>query len=295
MIKESGIDKEYFVIKKDNDGVIVLRKWLLGARRMNPQNTTNYDGCEMDTWLLNDTDGFKSTLSAATKECLVARSINWHRYTDTEVSTILRDVFLLSLKETTNSQAQSLEPEEYLGELIKHKNGGSLKAYMKEATDASTWWLRSPSSATYYYYINASGSSGYNSALNSYCVRPALNLSVNTDVALDPATGMYYLDVEEHLYGEIEYKMEVGSTSNRPKKVRVVFEDSGIYDTSIEVCNNYEDGEPVWVTTDVNGYAVLTNTVKGTDEWKIGVHVTCKTNTKGIGYIKEPVVIVEEE
>ena len=52
----SGVEESvpYILVKKDSQGGVLLRKNCSEKKRMNPTNTTVYDGCEADVYL-NDT------------------------------------------------------------------------------------------------------------------------------------------------------------------------------------------------------------------------------------------------
>ena len=89
-VRENNTDAEYILTRKDSHGVELLRKYCYSARRMNPSNTTVYDGCEMDAWLINESTGFLSLFSATLRSNLVSRSISTFTYGDTECSYISR-------------------------------------------------------------------------------------------------------------------------------------------------------------------------------------------------------------
>ena len=73
-LEENGTPKEYILLKKDVDGCILLRAQALEARRINPTNVSNYEGSEMDNWLINEETGYMSLFNTATKNAIISRS-----------------------------------------------------------------------------------------------------------------------------------------------------------------------------------------------------------------------------
>lgn len=292
-VEENSVQKEYFVIQKDENSVVLFRKELLtDTHRMNPTNTSNYNGCEMDTWLENATDGFKSRFSSAVQSTLVARSVPYYNINDSALSYISRDIYLLSAKEIFNTKYNGLEAGEYLGGLIQMKCGNLIGYYEGTATAAS-WWSRSPYSAAQFVICIASGTSSNSGASNSYGVRPALSVARSATITYDEVGGIYLLNPSEQSYGEIEATVKVGSSETKPKKARVIVETGSLYDVAIYVSINAKDAVPVWEICDSNGEVTFANTEKSTENWEIGVKLTAKSTVRNGGYFREPTVIIE--
>ena len=291
-LKENSVDTEYILVHKDAQGCVLLRKDVYDNRRMNNTNTTVYDGCEMDVYLSDESSGFLSLFDTPTLNALAARSISTYQNGDTSCSYIDRRCYLLSNGNMFIETPTALEPEpNYVHALMKYYNTYTANTARvgKYNGSAVYWWLRSPYSGATYFNVHYNGTQGSNNATFSNGVRPALNVSVDTIVSDEGADKIYLLPSQG--YREVAFSGLVYSSHSKVTKAVVNYDAVGLYDMRVEVTNNYNDADPVWVDATSQQAVNLTNDVKTTDEWKIGIRCYGKSN--GHGYFKEPVVIME--
>lgn len=209
-IEEAGVPKEYVLLKKDDEGCILLRAYALKRQRINAENVAKYEGSEMDNWLTDDADGYLSLFNEATKTAIIPRSRPTYEDGDEECHYIDRRAFLLTYSEVTNSDQSDLEPlKSLLPALMLWK--GTADAYearicYNEDGQAVGWWLSSPFSATYFYGVG--GTSNVNGASSSSLwARPALNVSSDTIVSdegadkifLQPSESLKFLNIGKSL------------------------------------------------------------------------------------------------
>lgn len=295
-IEEAGVPKEYILLKKDQSGCILLRAKVLEARRMNATNVTNYEGSEMDDWLIDEETGFMSRFDTATKAAIVSRSRPTFDYGDTSCRYISRRAFLLTNGELFLSTPTALEPLTGLTPALMIWKGTSDantgRIAKNEADQAVLWWLSSPYSSTSFCSVFSSGSSNnYNASNTNYWARPALNVSSDTIVSDEGAEIIYLMPSKG--YREVAFSGEVLEIERRPKKAVVEYDATNLYDVAVEICNNYGDANPVWVPCTSGQEVELTNTVKQTENWKVGVR--CYGKSSLYGYFEEPIVKLEVE
>lgn len=290
-IEENGTPKEYILMKKDVDSCILLRAKALEARRMNPTNTAIYEGSEMDNWLTDDTTGFMSLFNAQTQAAIVSRSRPTFDYGDTSCRYISRRAFLLTYGELFLSAPTALEPLTGLTPALMIWKGTSDantgRIAKNEADQAVNWWLSSPySSAGFYVVYNNGTSNGISASYAGYWARPALNVSSDTIVSDEGADRIYLMPAQS--YREVSFSGKALEVAERPIKAVVEYEATNLYDVVVEVCNNYGDASPVWVPCTSGVEVELTNTVKQTTDWQVGVR--CYGKSQGYGYFEEPIV-----
>ena len=159
-VYENGNPVPYIVYKKDILGTVILRGMCSGSKRMNQTNTTVYTDSEMDAYLSDETNGFMSRFDANTKNALATRSISTYTYGDTECHYISRKCYLLSYGDMFGNRATALEPDvSQVASLMIWKGTADTNtarvAYSDSApTSAVNWWLRSPCSATSFYFVS---------------------------------------------------------------------------------------------------------------------------------------------
>ena len=295
-IEESGAPKEYILLKKDQSGCILLRAKALEARRMNATNVTNYEGSEMDDWLIDEETGFMSRFDTATKAAIVSRSRPTFDYGDTSCRYISRRAFLLTNGELFLSTPTALEPLTGLTPALMIWKGTSDantgRIAKNEADQAVCWWLSSPYSSANFYGVGSGGSSGSFSASGAnYWARPALNVSSDTIVSDEGAETIYLMPAGT--YREVCFEGKVIESVRRPARAAVEYNAVDLFDVVVEVCNNYEDDNPMWETITSGQEVTLTNTSKQTENWSVGVRCYGKAN--GYGYFEEPIVKLEVE
>ena len=291
-LEENGTPKEYILLKKDVDGCILLRAQALVARRINPTNVSNYEGSGMDNWLINEETGYMSLFDTATKNAIVSRSRPTYDYGDTQCRWISRRAFLMTMGEMFHSSTNldkepldSLVPALYIW--AKTENANTARICRNESNEAVGWWLSSPYSATSVYYVNRNGaSSNYDASYTSYWARPALNVAPATIVSDEGADTIYLLPTQE--YREVSFSGKALDVAERPVRAVVEYNTSNLYDVAVYVCNNYGDANPVWVPCTSGVEVNLTNTVKQTTDWQVGVR--CYGKSQGYGYFEEPIV-----
>lgn len=290
-IEENGTPKEYILMKKDENGCILLRAQALEARRINPTNVSNYEGSEMDNWLINEETGYMSLFSTAVKNAVVSRSRPTFDYGDSECRYISRRAFLLTQGEMFGSNQPAIEPLASLVPALfiwrQTENANTARICYNEAGQAVSWWLSSPSSAANVYYVNSSGTSNSSLASNTgHWARPALNVSPDTIISGEDADIIYLLPTQE--YREVSFSGKALETSERPARAVVEYEATNLFDVVVEVCNNYGDASPAWVQCTSGVEVELPNTVKQTTNWHVGVR--CYGKSQSYGYFEEPIV-----
>lgn len=290
-IEEAGVPKEYILLKKDVDGCILLRAKAIKTQKMNATNVTYYENSEMDNWLTNDQAGYMSLFNDMTKTAIVARSRPTFEYGDAECHYISRRAFLLTHGELFLSTPTALEPlTTIVPSLMLWKgtsDGNSARICYNEAGQAVVWWESSPYSATNFCCVITNGASNGSSASNTInWARPALNVSSDTIVSDEGAEIIYLMPSKG--YREVAFSGEVLEIERRPKKAVVEYDATNLYDVAVEICNNYGDASPVWVPCTSGVEVELTNTVKQTTDWQVGIR--CYGKSQGYGYFEEPIV-----
>lgn len=297
-LNENGVDVDYILTRKDQNGVELLRKRAYTSRRMNHSNTTVYDGCELDQWLTNTETGFLSLFSETLRSNLVNRSISTFTYGDSDYHYISRNCYLYSYGDMFLTMPSQLYAEVNVVSALMI-NKGTIDANSaricrnNEDTSAVYYWLRSAHSATYFWYVNGNGAAYNGYASNSGSVRPVLNVSPDTIVSDEDANIIYLLPEEKQKI--IEFEGKVGESSARPKKVLVRVNSDNLETISLKVCNNYGDTIPTWETVALGQETALQNATKQTDNWIIGIQCYGEVIGLSDGYFEEPIILVEAE
>lgn len=293
-IEESGVPKEYILIRKDTEGCVLLRALALVAQRMNPTNTAVYTDSEADNYLNNEETGFLSLFDSATKMAFVARSRPTFEYGAQICYYISRRAFLLTYGELYLSAPTAIEPLTTVLPALMNWSGksdvNSSRIAYNEAGQAVFWWLSSPYSGSAFYYVYTNGSSNCNSATTGfYWLRPALNVSSDTIVSDEGADIIYLMPSKG--YREVSFSGKALEIAKRPKKAVVEYNASNLYDIQVEICNNYGDSVPAWVAVTSGSQVELPNTVKQTDKWQVGIR--CYGKSSLYGYFEEPIIKLE--
>ena len=208
LIKEDNTYKQYLLTRKDSQGCELMRKYVCAnTKRMNPTNTTVYDGCELDQWLTNTETGFLSLFDSNLLSKIVNRNISTYAYGDTECHYIQRNCYLYSYGDMFGTESTNLNPEvSVVGALMINRgtsNTNIARIAKASAEDSAVvYWLRSANSATNFWLVLDYGATFSDSATTSLSVRPVLNVSPDTIVS-DEGAGIIYLLPEQAAYGKI--------------------------------------------------------------------------------------------
>ena len=284
----------YLPLRKDADGVVLLRDEVLDGRRINATNDATYIGSEMDTWLNDAAAGYLSRFDAKMRAAIIPTAIKVKPPDADAVQEIARSVYLLSESEVGSGTVA--EGDSMLDALKAHKgvtDANKARIALNSAGSASYWWLRSAGSASQTRCVGSNGSvfSGY--ASGSYCPRPAFKVANATMVSDGTEDTIYILPDAGRLYREMQFTAYCGQTDKRPKKARVQVDITNATTYDMYVSNNAKDANPTWVACAPDQVVVLGNTTKETDKWEIGVKVYAQSG--GRATCSEPVVIVETE
>lgn len=282
---------------QQGNSVLIMPKLYYAGHRMNPTNTTEYNGSEMDTWLMSEeSSGYRmSYLSAAFRNCLVSTTIESYSIEQDATLSLSRDIFLASETEVGNA---STHPEgvSYLDALktaADTTNNNTARIAYNTAGVAGPWWLRSPASAAQFRYVNANGYAyGINAAYGN-SVRPIYSVAPATLVSDQGADTIYLFPDSAAAYREIDITIGMGQSTNRPKKARILTAVTNATESSIQATNNYKDATPTWETVGTDGTVTFANATKTTDNWELGVKLYAKSQTKAT--FTEPAMIVETE
>lgn len=284
----------YWPIRKDTDGVVLLRQHVLDdTRKMNATAEATYIDSLMDTWLNDSTAGYLSYFDEKMRACIIPSSIKIKPYNSDVVTEIARKAYLLSKDEATTG---GVEGESVLPMLKVHTgettDGGARKAYDREGS-ILFWWLRTAVDAEQFRFVRANGDIGLTKAVNGCSVRPAFKVSNTTLVSDKTAEKVYILPDASKPYRELSFTALLGSTEKRPKRAKVQVSFTGTTAQTIQISNNVKDANPVWVPCNVDEVVELPNTSKETEQWELGVKVYAKS--EGRATCGEPVAIVEVE
>lgn len=295
----------------DNGNARLLRQYAVLAKRMHSSNVASYAGCEMDLWLEDTNDGFLARFDAATINAMVQTAI---KYVDcnqspdgtAQVLQISRRCFLLSYSEEgygddpAGNEGSSFLPalkafylSRHPGESTVSDNNARITKQKNET--AVSAWMRSAFSASLFRGVNTSGLANGNTATSAnYWPRPALSVAPATIVSDEGADAIFLLPDGRRTTWNVEAKMAVGESALRPTHAKVALDADGMTDVTVQVCNNYGDASPAWVTVTDGEAATLTNTVKETTNWEIGVRIVAVSGTN-LGYVGEPIVTIITE
>lgn len=283
----------YWPIRKDADGVVLLRKNVLDEQRsMNANNEATYIDSLMDTWLNDAGAGYLSYFDEKMRACIISSSVKIKPYDSDVVTEIARQVYLLSEDEVTTG---GVEGDSILPMLKAHtgetSDNDARKAYILTGS-ASSWWLRSAVSIKQFRRVLSDGNVYSSDAILGVPARPVFKVANATLVSDKTADAIYILPDSSKPYRELSFTALLGSTENRPKRAKVQVSVTGATAQTIQISNNAKDANPAWVTCSVDQVVELPNAEKTTESWELGV----KIYAKGEGRVTcgEPVAIVEE-
>mgnify|MGYP000493733410 CR=1 FL=1 len=283
----------YWPIRKDADGVVLLRQNVLDEpRQMNATNEATYIDSLMDTWLNDETAGYLSYFDEKMRACIIPSTIKIKPYNSDAVTEIARKAYLLSESEVTTG---GVEGDSVLPMLKVHSGNetdiGARIAY-NSAGRALEWWLRSNYSASQIRLVGANGIVSQRNASNNYPVRPVFKVANTTLVSDSTEDTIYILPDASKPYRELSFMAFLGGATKRPKRAKVQVSITGASAQSIQISNNAKDANPAWVTCEPDQVVELPNAEKTTDLWELGV----KIYAKGEGRVTcgEPVAIAEE-
>lgn len=284
----------YWPIRKDADGVVLLRENVLDEqRKMNATDEATYIDSLMDTWLNDETAGYLSYFDEKMRACIIPSSIKIKPYSSDAVTEIARMAYLLSLSEVTNG---GVEGDSILPMLKAHSgqtgDNDARKAY-NTAGVSKNWWLRNAVSTGQFQFIISNGVLAYTNANTNASVRPVFKVANATLVSDASADTIYILPDASKPYRDLSFTAFLGGSVNRPKRAKVQVNITGASAQSIQISNNAKDANPAWVTCEPDQVVELPNAAKTTDLWELGV----KISAQGEGRVTcgEPVAIVETE
>ena len=283
----------------DNGNARLLRCYAVLQRRMHSSNRASYDGCEADRWLENTNTGFLSRFDAATLQTLQNTQIKYVDYNQSgtgaaQVLTIARRCFLLSYSE----EGYGIDPAGSEGssflsvlERVTGKTGNSARITYNEKGTIVSAWMRSAYSGTEFRRVYLSGGNGIESAsCADYWMRPALSVAPTTPVSEAGAERVFLLPDGSRTFWGIDAAMSLGMTARRPRSCKLLLPHESFSVLTIQVCNNYSDAVPTWVSCEDGGVAEFGTEKTGTS-WELGVkiHAEAPEPDRQIG---EPAMIV---
>lgn len=284
----------YLPLRKDADGVVLLRDTVLDGRRINAANDATYIGSEMDQWLNDAAAGYLSYFDDKMRAAIIPTTIKVKPPDADTAQEIARSVYLLSESEVGSGAAA--EGDSMLDALKAHKgvtDADKARIALNSAGTASGWWLRSAGSASQMRFVYSNGYVGSFNASGSGCPRLAFKVANATMVSDGTEDTIYILPGAGRLYREMQFTAYCGQTDKRPKKARVQVDITNATTYDMYVSNNAKDANPTWVACAPDQVVALGNTAKETDKWEIGVKVYAQSG--GRATCSEPVVIVETE
>lgn len=290
-------DTTFIVMGTSEQGnsVLLMPEFVIARKRMHSSNVAEYNGCEMDTYLSAETDGFRSAyLSSALQACLVPTQIKCYSIDNDTTITIARDIFIPSYTElgwtSDHDEGASLLPA--LKTFKDTTNDNTARIANNTAGSACVWWMRSAHSTSQFRIVGNGGNAGNgNASSTGYWLRPLLSVAPATLVSDETEDTIYLFPNSAAAYREADAVIYMGSSVARPKKARLITTVTNATESTLQVSNNAKDENPVWVTVGANGIAEFANTVKTTDKWELGVKVYAKSG--GRATIAEPVMMVE--
>lgn len=284
----------YWTIRKDADGVVLLRQNVLDEKRkMNETAEATYIDSLMDTWLNDETAGYLSYFDEKMRACIIPSSIKIKPYNSDAVTEIARMAYLLSESEVANG---GVEGDSILPMLKVHSgqtNDNDARIAYTNAGKSEFWWLRSAASDNQFFCVRQTGYIGQDPAAIARTVRPVFKVANATLVSDSTADIIYILPDASKPYRELSFTAFLGGTAKRPKRAKVQVSITGASAQSIQISNNAKDANPAWVACGVDEVVELPNAAKTTDLWELGV----KISAQGEGRVTcgEPVAIVETE
>lgn len=284
-----------------NGNGLLLRHYVVAAKRMHSSHVAHYDGCEMDVFLENETTGYLSRFDENTIATFVPHEVSHSDYTLTDDGTvsypvISRRCFLPTYKMLGYGGGEA--GNSYLSALYTYYNTSTANTARIGRTTNETavvYWMSSASSASQFRFVNTVGTAGNNNASDtSYYYRPALSVSLDTPVSDEGADEIFLLPEGRRTYWFIDAVTPVGKSVDRPAKAKLLVAEHNIQSVAYTVSNNAGDTTPVWTPITNGGVATLTNTMKETENYELAVRVEAQASTHD-GYVGEPVLIVETE
>lgn len=284
----------YWPIRKDADGVVLLRQHVLNdTKKMNATNEATYIDSLMDTWLNDETAGYLSYFDEKMRACIIPSTIKIKPYNSDVVTEIARKAYLLSKDEITTGgvEGESILP------MLKVHTGGTTDAKARIAISDSgvtgQWWLHSTGAPGQFDRVDSVGNIYSNNASLLYAPRPAFKVANATMVSDKTADKIYIIPDPENFFRELSFTAFLGGATNRPKRAKVQVSFTGASAQTIQISNNAKDANPAWVTCEPDQVVELPNAEKTTESWELGV----KIYAKGEGRVTcgEPVAIVENE
>lgn len=284
----------YWPVRKDADGVVLLRQHVLDEqRKMNATAEATYIDSLMDVWLNDASGGYLSYFDEKMRACIIPSSIKIKPYNSDTVTEIARQVYLLSESEVTTG---GVEGESILPMLKVHSgqtnDNGARKAYT-DAGKEEYWWLRSAGSSSTFFYVRNNGTVYTFAANSTNTARPVFKVANATLVSDKTADTIYILPDASKPYRELSFTAFLGSTEKRPKRAKVQVSFAGATAQTIQISNNAKDANPAWVPCNVDEVVELPNAEKTTALWELGVKIYAKS--EGRATCGEPVAIVETE
>lgn len=284
----------YWPIRKDADGVVLLRKNVLDEpRKMNATNEATYIGSLMDTWLNDTTSGYLSYFDEKMRACIIPSSIKIKPYNSDIVTEIARQVYLLNKDEVTTG---GVEGESILPMLKVHSGqtgDSNARIAVNSTGNKAFWWLLSAYSAQQFWIVTNEGYTVAINATSTYAPRPVFKVANNTLVSDKTADIIYILPDASKPYRDLSFTAFLGGATKRPKRAKVQVSLPGASAQTIQISNNAKDATPAWVTCGVDQVVELPNAEKTTELWELGV----KIYAQGEGRVTcgEPVVIVGDQ
>lgn len=284
----------YWPIRKDADGVVLLRENVLDEhRKMSATAEATYIDSLMDTWLNDETTGYLSYFDEKMRACIILSSIKTKPYNSDAVTEIARMAYLLSESEVANG---GVEGDSILPMLKVHSgqtNDNDARIAYTNVGKSEFWWLRSAAADNQFVCIRQAGYVGQDLATLSRFARPVFKVANATLVSDASADIIYILPDASKPYRKLNFTAFLSGAAKRPKRAKVQVSVTGASAQSIQISNNAKDANPAWVTCNVDEVVELPNTEKTTDLWELGV----KISAQGEGRVTcgEPVAIVEGE
>lgn len=284
----------YWPIRKDADGVVLLRKNALDkAQQMNRTNDATYIDSLMDTWLNDAGAGYLSYFDEKMRACIIPSTVKIKPYNSDVVTEIVREAYLLSESEVTNG---GVEGESILPMLKVHSGqtgDSNARIAVNSTGNKAFWWLLSAYSAQQFWIVTNEGYTVAINATSTYAPRPVFKVANATLVSDKTADTIYILPDASKPYRDLSFTAFLGGAVKRPKRAKVQVSVTGAAKQSIQISNNAKDVNPAWVPCGVDEVVELPNAAKTTDLWELGV----KISAQGEGRVTcgEPVAIVEEK
>lgn len=295
LVQEGETWHDYYIMESDDQGVVLLRlQGTAGSAARSTSNAASYPDSLVDTTLNDSSSGFLSTLSAGAQGCLTPRNIQCQVFGDTTLTTIQRKIWLPSyyniMGETDGTYLAEGNDWTAALYLMTGAWGADARKCVRDNGNSPSyyWWLRSISGQWGGYLITSAGAIGSDGPKNGYTIRPVINVA-SASIVADLGDGSFSLSPN----GEtptfiVSFDEKIAETQGRPTKARIEYNQSGLNNVVVQVCNNYGDAEPVWVTATSGSEVELTNETKTTTNWQIGIKMYGESTTSGGGYFTEP-------